>query len=122
MFGFHKIIERRIQEAQKEGAFDDLPGKGKPLSLEDDSQIPDDLRLAYKILKNAGYIPKEVAMRKEIVETEDLLDSMEDTKAKYRKLKKLNFLITRLNIVRKTSVNLEMDQHYDKKLVERFGR
>ena len=122
MICFQKIAERRILEAIREGAFDDLPGAGQPLKLEDDSNVPEDLRVAYKILKNAGYVPKQVALRKEIAQTEDLLEKMEDTKAKYRQLKKLNFLITRLNILRKTSVNLEMDQRYEKKLVERFGR
>jgi hypothetical protein len=122
MICFQKIAERRILEAIREGAFDDLPGAGQPLKLEDDSNVPEDLRVAYKILKNAGYVPKEVALRKEIAQTEDLLDNMEDTKAKYRQLKKLNFLITRLNIVRKTSARLDMDQRYEKKLVERFGR
>ena len=122
MICFQRIAERRILEAVREGAFDDLPGAGQPLKLEDDSNVPEDLRVAYKILKNAGYVPKEVALRKEIAQTEDLLDDMEDTKAKYRQLKKLNFLITRLNILRKTSVSLEMDQRYEKKLAERFGR
>jgi hypothetical protein len=41
---FNKIIEDRIQRAQQEGAFDNLPGKGKPLDFEDDSFIPEDLR------------------------------------------------------------------------------
>jgi hypothetical protein len=122
MICFQKIAERRILEAIREGAFDDLPGAGQPLKLEDDSNVPEDLRIAYKILKNSGYVPKEIALRKEIAQAEDLLGGMEDTKAKYRQLKKLNFLITRLNILRKTSVNLEMDQRYEKKLVERLGR
>jgi hypothetical protein len=121
MICFQKIAERRILEAIREGAFDDLPGAGQPLKLEDDSHVPEDLRVAYKILKNAGFVPKEVLLRKEIAQVEDLLVGMEDTKAKYRQLKKLNFLITRLNLLRKTSVNLEKHQHYEKKLVERFG-
>jgi hypothetical protein len=122
MICFQKIAERRILEAIREGEFDNLPGAGQPLTLEDDSNVPEDLRVAYKILKNAGYVPKEVALRKEIAQTEDLLDNMDDTKVKYRQLKKLNFLITRLNILRNTSVNFEMDQRYERKLAERFGR
>jgi hypothetical protein len=122
MICFQKIAERRILEAIREGAFDDLPGAGQPLELEDDSNVPEDLRVAYKILKNAGYVPKEVALRKEIAQAEDLLEDIEDTKAKYRQLKKLNFLITRLNILRKVPVSREMDQRYERKLAERFGR
>jgi hypothetical protein len=98
----------------KDGAFDDLPGKGKPLALASDSHVPEDLRMAYKILKNAGYVPPEISLRKEIAKTEDLLAGMVDAEAKYRQLKKLNFLIS-------TATGLEKDQRYEKKLVERFG-
>ncbi|UCD86465.1 MAG: DUF1992 domain-containing protein [Desulfobacterales bacterium] len=121
MICFQKIAERRILEAIREGAFDDLPGAGQPLELEDDSHVPEDLRIAYKILKNAGYVPKEVALRKEIAQAEDLLAGMQDTKAKYHQLKRLNFLIMKLNTMRKTHTGLEKTQHYEKKLVERFG-
>ena len=121
MICFQKIAERRIVEAIQEGAFDGLPGAGQPLKLEDDSHIPEDLRIAYKILKNAGYVPPEVALRKEIATTEEVLAGMPDTKTKYRQVKKLNFLITKLNMLRQTSTSLEKCQRYEKKLVERFG-
>ena len=121
MICFQKIAERRILEAIRDGAFDNLPGAGKPLALEDDSHVPEDLRIAYKVLKNAGYVPPEVSLRKEIAKTEDLLSGMEDTKAKYRHLKKLNFLVMKLNMMRRTPTSLEKAQRYEKKLVERFG-
>jgi len=121
MICFQKIAERRIVEAIREGAFDDLPGAGQPLKLEDDSHLPEDLRMVYKILKNAGFVPPEVALQKEIATLEDVLAGMEDTRAKYRQLKKLNFLITKLNMLRRTSVGLEKCQRYEKKLVERLG-
>jgi hypothetical protein len=118
---FQKIAERRIIEAIREGAFVGLPGEGQPLKLEDDSHIPEDLRIAYKILKNAGFVPPEVALRKEIANAEDILAGMEDTRAKYRQLKKLNFLIMKLNVLRRIPTSLEKTQRYEKKLVERFG-
>ena len=121
MISFQKIAERRIVEAIREGAFDDLPGAGQPLKLEDDSHLPEDLRIVFKILKNAGFVPPEVALQKEIATVEDVLAGMEDTRVKYRQLKKLNFLITKLNMLRRTSAGLEKCQHYEKKLVERFG-
>ena len=43
------IAEQRIREACERGDFDSLPGAGKPLELEDDSHIPEDLRMAYKL-------------------------------------------------------------------------
>jgi hypothetical protein len=54
------IAERVIQEAIARGELDDLPGTGRPLELDDDALVPEELRLAYRILKNAGYVPEEV--------------------------------------------------------------
>jgi hypothetical protein len=118
--GFYRIIEERIRAAQKKGAFDNLEGSGKPLNLEDDRHIPEDLRLAHKILKNADCLPPEIELKKEIARTEDLLSGMKDTAQKHRTLKKLNYLIMKLNAVRNTSIELEMPQQYTHKLVERF--
>ena len=66
MFGFQKIIEQRIREAQLKGELDNLPGSGEPVHLEDDSHVPEDLRMFYKILKNANCIPPELQLKKEI--------------------------------------------------------
>lgn len=110
--GFEKLIEERIRRAQERGEFDDLPGSGRPLVMEDDRHVPEDLRLAYKILKNAECLPPEVQLRKEIERTEDLLEEMPETASKYQVLKKLNFLILRLNAMRRTSIVNELPQHY----------
>lgn len=120
--GFSKIVEERIRMAQKKGQFENLTGSGKPLKLEDDSHIPEELRLAYKILKNADCLPPEVEIKKEIAHTEELLRGMEDTAAKYRTLKKLNFLIMKLNSMRSMAIELEIPQQYSAKLAERFDK
>jgi hypothetical protein len=117
---FQKIAEKRIKEAIQEGKLDNLPGAGKPLRLEEDSYIPEDLRMAHKILKNAGFVPPEIALKKEIIKTEELLQDMEDTKAKYRQIKKLNYLIMKLNIMRSVPTSLEKNQRYESKILERF--
>ncbi|MDE5879570.1 MAG: DUF1992 domain-containing protein, partial [Desulfovibrio sp.] len=54
------IAERRIQEAQERGEFDDLPGAGRPLQLEDMSHVPEELRMAYTLLRNANCLPPEL--------------------------------------------------------------
>jgi hypothetical protein len=54
------LVERKLAEAVSRGELDDLPGQGKPLDLDDDPLVPEDLRLAYRILKNAGFAPREV--------------------------------------------------------------
>ena len=57
---FDLLAERKIEEAVSRGELHDLPGAGKPLPLDDDPLVPEDLRLAYRILKNAGFAPPEV--------------------------------------------------------------
>ena len=55
------LAERRIEEAIARGEFDDLPGAGRPLELDDlDPLLPEELRLAYRILRNAGFSLAEV--------------------------------------------------------------
>lgn len=120
--GFEKIVEERILKAQKKGDFENLIGSGKPLKLNENYYIPEELRLAYKILKNADCLPPEIELKKEIKQTEDLLAGMQETSEKYRILKKLNFLIMKLNTIRDTSIMNEMPQHYMEKLVEHIEK
>ena len=117
--GFDRIVEERIRKAQRKGDFENLPGAGKPLKLQDDSHIAEDLRLAHKILKNADCLPPEIEIKKEIQQTEDLLAGMQSTSEKYRALKKLNYLIMKLNTIRQKSVVFEEPQYSDK-LIERL--
>ncbi len=119
--GFEKLIESRIKKAQDEGAFENLPGSGQPLHLEDDLDIPEDLRMAHKVLKNADCLPPEVQLRKEIRTTEDLLDGMTDTVQRYRTIKKINFLIMKLNALKDTNAAYDIPQRYYSELVERLG-
>ena len=118
--GFSKIVEERIRKAQQKGEFDNLEGSGKPLNLLNDQGVAEELRLAYKILKNADCLPPEIELKKEIRQTEELLGAMGDTAAKYRTMKKLNFLIMKLNTLRKTSIEFEAPQKYSDKLIEKI--
>ena len=118
--GFDKIVEERIRSAQLRGDFKKLSGSGKPLDLSDDAHIPEDLRLAYKILKNADMIPPEIELKKEIRRTEDLLQGMVDEAEKYQTIKKLNFLIMKLNNMRTGSIEFDVPQHYADKLIDRL--
>ncbi len=119
--GFEKIVEERILAAQRRGEFDNLKGSGKPLEHEDLSRVPQELRLAYKILKNADCLPPEIELKNEIIRTENLLAGMEDESARYRTLKKLNYLIMKLNMIRGGSAALEIPQQYEHKVVERLS-
>jgi hypothetical protein len=97
----YKIAEERIQEAQREGVFDNLSGKGKPLKLEDDSAVPEDLRMAFKILKNSNCLPIEMELRKEIYNLRQLLDAAIDPETRQELRRELNLLTLRLNCLRR---------------------
>lgn len=73
MFLIDQWVEKHIKEARENGEFDNLPGAGRPLILDDDSGIPEELRTAYRILKNAGYLPPELQDRKEAIELDHML-------------------------------------------------
>jgi hypothetical protein len=122
MFSVQDVVERKIGEALKKGEFDDLPGKGRPMDLQDDSHIPEDLRLAYKILKNGDCLPPEIEEKKKIQQMEDLLEGIKDEKEKYKLIKRINFNIMKLNLTRKVSPLFEEKQLYYKKVLEKMGR
>lgn len=122
MSGLQDIIEKKIKEAQENGEFDNLPGKGKPLTLDDDSRVPEDLRLAYKILKNANCLPPEIELKKEIRQMEDMLADIPDEEERYRLIKKINLKITRLNMMGRGSPLLEADQVYYSKVIDKIGK
>ncbi len=121
MLSLHIIAERKIREAIEQGEFDNLAGHGQPLRLEDDSAVPEELRLGYKILKNAGCLPPELELKREIRQIEDMLAAMEDEQERYRQLKRLNWAVTKLNMMRARPVNLEEHERYSERLCERFS-
>lgn len=98
--GFEALVEQRIKKAQEDGEFDHLEGKSKPLKFED-LNVPQDLRLAHKILKNSGFLPPEVELKKKISQTEQLLEIAQiDSPEKVKIQKKLNYLFIKLNTIR----------------------
>ncbi|MCI0489703.1 MAG: DUF1992 domain-containing protein [Blastocatellia bacterium] len=82
-----KLVEKIIVEAMERGEFDDLPGKGKPLDLEEYFKLPEHLRAGYMILKNAGFVPAEAELLKEIeaLRAELAASSGEDRKKRLEK-------------------------------------
>lgn len=120
MKGFNAInliAEERIIAAQKSGAFNNLPGEGKPLVMEDDSLIAPDLRMAYKILKNSGFVPQEIADKKEISSLTELLAGCPEEKTRISAIKRLKFLLSRLPRGGERHMLLEQnDEYYQKAL------
>jgi len=117
---FYRIAERRIIEAIANGEFDNLEGKGKPIDFEDETWIPEDLRMAYRILKNAGCIPPELEFRNEVVNMCSLMNTTDDDKERIKKLRELNFKLLKLNMTRKRPLDFEDFPEYEGKLVDKL--
>jgi hypothetical protein len=75
---FNRIAENRIREALAEGKFDNLSLTGERIDLEEYFSTPEDLRMAYSVLKNAKCAPAEVELLKEISRVTDALAQAED--------------------------------------------
>ena len=117
---FQRIAEQRILEAQRAGAFDNLPGKGKPLQLEDLSWVPDDLRIGYIALKNANVLPPEAELRKDIHTIEDLLKHVEDETERRALAKSIQWKLIRLDMLKRRSPGSSTLRCYGRKLVAKF--
>lgn len=120
MESFQRIAENRILEAIDNGLFDNLRGKGRPLKFDDESHIPPELRMAYKILKNADCLPPELELRKEIVRLQDLVAALPDTAEKLAQMRRLNFLMMKMNMMRPVSAQLLEHELYAPKILERL--
>jgi len=79
---FDRIVEALIKEAMERGEFDNLPGKGKPIDLTEYFETPEEVRVAYSVLKNAGMTSREVDLLNEIAELKQALAAMLDEKKK----------------------------------------
>lgn len=117
-----KIAEARIREAIARGELDDLPGKGKPLPLEDLSSVPDDLRAGYLVLRNAGVLPEEMEIRKEMVSLEALVDACRDPEERTRLRKDLNERLIRYRILMERRSARAEPPEYRGKLLDRIAR
>lgn len=83
----HRIAERKIEQAIRRGELSNLRGSGKPLKLENDAHVPAAQRMAYRILKNSGYVPEEVLLRRNIGETAAALGTTAKTDPRYHALR-----------------------------------
>ncbi|ADU70905.1 DnaJ family domain-containing protein [Pantoea sp. At-9b] len=97
MWLIDQLAEQHILAAQEKGELSNLRGEGAPLLLEDDSGVPEELRMGYRLLKNAGFLPPELEMRREALEVKDLLRELDPDDHQARELaKKLSLLELKL--------------------------
>lgn len=116
------IAERKITEAMARGALENLAGAGKPLAMDEDlSGVPVEMRMAYKVLKNAGFVPPEVELRKEIVSLREMLGQLEDDEPRRNLRRQLEYKLFKLNMTRKRPLDLEEFPEYRDKIIDRLG-
>lgn len=115
------IAERKISEAMARGELDNLAGAGKPLEMDEDlSGVPEELRMAYKILKNAGFVPPEVELRNEIVSLREMLGQLEDDEERRTLRRQLDFKLLKLNMMRKRPLDLDEFPEYRDRIIDRL--
>lgn len=59
-------VEEQIRRAMEEGQFDNLPGKGKPLHLEENPFEDPEWRMAYHLLRSNGFTLPWIEARREL--------------------------------------------------------
>ena len=118
MFEFERIAEQRILDAIARGELDNLPGAGAPLDLDDDSLVPPEMRLVFRVLKNAGYLPEEMYLRREITDLEAIARSPAENESHRRALKRLALLRTRLAARRGREPSFDLETRYRKKILD----
>jgi hypothetical protein len=95
------IAEQRIREAMDRGFFDNSPYRGRPVRLEENESIAPELRMAFKVLKDAGCLPPEVELRREIASLSELLDTIAEGEERKRLRRELADRCLRLELLRR---------------------
>lgn len=120
MFLLDRLAEDRINRARDRGELDNLSGAGQPLELDDDSMVPPELRTAWRLLKNAGYVPPEVERLRDIRDAEALLRAARGAEERAAAGARLRVLLNRIGDRRST--NLTLQEAYYQRLCERLDR
>ena len=113
-----QIAEQKITEAILNGELDNLPGQGQPLRLDDDCSVPEELRVAYRVLKNSGFLPAEVSLRKEIAGMNQLLMEVVSEDEQMKLNKRMDYLLMQLSVMNPGS-SICSEEYYLKKLNDR---
>jgi hypothetical protein len=113
------LVEQRISAAAARGEFDNLPGTGEPLEFDDDALVPEEVRVANRIMKNAGFVPPAVEHLRALQDLHNESGSIEDP-ASCRKLRaKMLALDMALESLRGCSTVVPLE--YRRRIVERLS-
>lgn len=92
-------LEKQIREAIERGDFDNLRGKGKPLDLDSYFAMPEDMRMAFAMLKSNEFVPDEVEKLNLIADLKSEAAACNDETEKAALVKKINELSLSITIM-----------------------
>ncbi|MFI8684421.1 DnaJ family domain-containing protein [Rossellomorea sp. NPDC077527] len=113
------VSEQRIKKAYEDGEFSHLPGFGKPLNLDDDLGVPEELKMAHRMMKNAGYTMDEMNVKKEMMRIEDMIRACDDDEEKLELQQSLNEKMLKYNSMlskKRVNTNSSLFKNYEHKL------
>jgi hypothetical protein len=95
-----RLVEQIIDEAMQKGEFDDLPNKGKKLDLDGYFSVPEERRLEYSVLKNAGVLPVEAQTMGDLEALRKKLENCDNETEREQLKKEIQDKTLKLNITR----------------------
>lgn len=104
------LADIKIKQAMADGEFDNLPGKGRPIDLTNYYDLPEHLRTAYQMLKNSGFVPEEVRLKKEMEILKEKIQNCESNHERQRLMKQL------ADISRQFNFHMEYNKGFKKSL------
>ena len=113
------LVEQRIAAAAARGELDDLRGVGAPLELDDDLLVPEEVRIAHRILKSAGFVPPAVEQLRALRDLEDELAAVGDKVARCRLRARMLALDMALESLR--GGPMVVPQEYRRRIAERLS-
>ncbi|KAA0566849.1 DnaJ family domain-containing protein [Rossellomorea aquimaris] len=119
------MSEQRIKKAYEDGDFKELPGFGKPLNLDDDLGVPQELKMAHRMMKNAGFTTDEMNVKKEMMRIEDLLRVCDDDLEKQELKKSLSENMLKYNAMlskKRIKTNGSLFKNYEHKIENKLLR
>lgn len=118
---FAAIAERKISEAVQRGELDNLALKGQPLPADDAAGVPEELRMGYKILKNAGVLPPELQLHRDLLTLRDLLDRCRNEEGRESLKKRLSERQLRYDVLMERNFRKPVYLLYESRVMEKLG-
>ena len=115
------LAEQKILAAIRRGELDDLPGKGKPIAHEDLTGVPEELRMGYKVLKNAGMLPEELELNRQLATLNDLLACCDDPAERETLHRRRSYVQLQFSLLMERHRHENAWNQYGGRLRRRFG-